>query len=225
LNTVISNLEQPLLLFSELPWPALPAGVDEVGRGPLAGPVVAAAVVLRDGGPEGLADSKKLTARRRASLAEEIKESALSWGLGRAEVEEIDRMNILRASHLAMQRAVAALSLSPELLLVDGNLLPSFPVPAVAVVKGDDRVPAISAASILAKVARDEEMIAMAEQHPGYGFDRHKGYGTRAHLSALRALGPTAAHRRSFAPVRELLERSARPAESAAQPGTEALPL
>ena len=196
-----------------------------MGRGPLAGPVVAAAVVLRDGGPEGLADSKKLTAKRRAALAEEIKESALSWGLGRAEVEEIYRMNILRASHLAMQRAVAALSLPPEVVLVDGNLLPSFPVPAVAVVKGDDRVPAISAASILAKVARDEEMVAMAERHPGYGFDRHKGYGTRAHLSALRELGPTIAHRRSFAPVRDLLEGRARPEESAAGAGTEVLPL
>lgn len=221
---MIAKLEEPLLLFSELPGPALPAGVDEVGRGPLAGPVVAAAVVLRDGGPQGLADSKKLTARRRTTLAEEIKDSALSWGLGRAEVEEIDRMNILRASHLAMQRAVAALSLVPEVVLVDGNLLPSFPMPAVAVVKGDDRVPAISAASILAKVARDEEMIAMAEKHPGYGFENHKGYGTRAHLEALRALGPTPAHRRSFAPVRELLDVRAAPA-AAAPAGAEALPL
>ena len=222
---MITKLEEPLLLFSELPGPALPAGVDEVGRGPLAGPVVAAAVVLRNGGPEGLADSKKLTARRRAALAEEIKDSALCWGLGRAEVDEIDRMNILRASHLAMQRAVSALSLAPEVVLVDGNLLPSFSMPAVAVVKGDDRVPTISAASILAKVARDEEMIAMAEKHPGYGFERHKGYGTPAHLKALRTLGPTPLHRRSFAPVRELLEHRVPEPSVAAPAGTEALPL
>ncbi len=177
-----------------------------MGRGPLAGPVIAAAVVLNDGGPEGLTDSKKLTASRREQLAEQIRDSALSWSLGRAEVEEIDQMNILRASHLAMQRAVAGLSLPPEVVLVDGNLLPSFPIPAVAVVKGDDRVPAISAASVLAKVARDQEMIALAEQHPGYGFERHKGYGTAAHVRALRKLGPTPQHRRSFAPVRALLE-------------------
>ncbi len=195
-----------MLLFAQLPEPALPAGVDEVGRGPLAGPVVAAAVVLSDGGPQGLRDSKKLTARRREALAEEIRNSALCWSLGRAEVEEIDRLNILRASHLAMQRAVAGLALPPELILVDGNLLPSFPIPAVAVVKGDDRVPTISAASILAKVARDEEMIALADRHPGYGFERHKGYGTAAHLEALRTLGPTPHHRRSFAPVRRALE-------------------
>lgn len=179
-----------------------------MGRGPLAGPVIAAAVILRDAGPEGITDSKKLTARRREQLAAAIRECALSWGIGRADVEEIDQMNILRASHLAMQRAVAALSRTPEVVLVDGNLLPSFPIPAVAVVKGDDRVPAISAASILAKVARDEEMIALAEKHPGYGFERHKGYGTAAHLKALRALGPTAEHRRSFAPVRRALERN-----------------
>jgi ribonuclease HII len=222
---VIVKLEEPLLLFAELPGLASPAGVDEVGRGPLAGPVVAAAVVLRDGGPKGLADSKKLTARRRAALAEEIKDSAFSWGLGRAEVEEIDRMNILRASHLAMQRAVSALALAPEVVLVDGNLLPSLPMPAVAVVKGDDRVPAISAASILAKVARDEEMIAMAEKHPGYGFERHKGYGTRAHLEALRSLGPTPQHRRSFAPVRELVHLGGPEPSVAAPACMEALPL
>ncbi len=186
--------------------PALPAGVDEVGRGPLAGPVIAAAVVLRSAGPPGLADSKKLTAKRREVLAAQIRDLALSWGIGRAEVDEIDQMNILRASHLAMQRAVAALSVDPEVVLVDGNLLPSFPVPAVAVVKGDDRVPSISAASILAKVARDEEMCTLAAQYPEYGFERHKGYGTAAHLSALARLGPTPIHRRSFAPVRAAAE-------------------
>ena len=196
--------------------------MDEVGRGPLAGPVVAAAVVLRDAGPEGLTDSKKLTAKRRAGLAHEIRERALSWSLGRAEVEEIDRMNILRASHLAMQRAVAALALPPEVVLVDGNLLPSFAVPAVAIVKGDARVPAISAASILAKVARDEEMTALAHEHPGYGFEQHKGYGTAAHLRALRELGPTPAHRRSFAPVRALLDQPGDDVVS--EPASEALP-
>ena len=179
--------------------------MDEVGRGPLAGPVLAAAVILRGSGPEGLTDSKKLTARRREKLAAEIKDSALSWSLGRAEVDEIDQMNILRASHLAMERAVAGLTVTPEVALVDGNLLPRLSLPAVAVVKGDGRIPAISAASILAKVVRDEEMIALAERYPGYGFEQHKGYGTAAHLQALKRLGPTPQHRRSFAPVRELL--------------------
>ena len=183
--------------------------MDEVGRGPLAGPVIAAAVVLQSAGPEGLTDSKKLTAKRRQALAEEIRERALCWGVGRADVDEIDQMNILRASHLAMQRAVAALTVDPEVVLVDGNLLPSFPVPAVAVVKGDDRVPSISAASILAKVARDEEMCALAQRFPGYGFERHKGYGTAAHLRALERLGPTPIHRRSFAPVRNVRVRNA----------------
>jgi len=197
-------------LFADLTGPFLPAGVDEVGRGPLAGPVVAAAVVLARGAPEGLADSKKLTPRRRQALAEEIRDIALCWGLGRAEVDEIDQMNILRASHLAMQRAVSALAVDPDMVLVDGNLLPGFPFPAVAVVKGDDRVPSISAASILAKVARDEEMCVLADTYPGYGFERHKGYGTRAHLEALRRLGPTDIHRRSFAPVREAVRTAAK---------------
>jgi ribonuclease HII len=204
-------------LFADFPHAAQPAGVDEVGRGPLAGPVIAAAVMLRCAGPEGLTDSKKLTARRRQTMADEIRDRALCWGLGRAEVEEIDQMNILRASHLAMQRAVAALEMDPEVVLVDGNLLPDFSVPALAIVKGDARVPAISAASILAKVARDEEMCAMAEVYPGYGFERHKGYGSPAHLQALRRLGPTPIHRRSFAPVREAAE-----ATHAATPDPEA---
>jgi ribonuclease HII len=221
-----SKPEQPLLLFAELPGPALPAGVDEVGRGPLAGPVVAAAVVLSDGGPQGLTDSKKLTARRRELLAEQIKDSALSWSLGRAEVEEIDQMNILRASHLAMQRAVAGLSLPPDVVLVDGHLLPSLPIPAVAIVKGDNRVPSISAASILAKVARDREMVELAVRHPGYGFERHKGYGTAAHVAALRKLGPTPQHRRSFAPVRNLLvdETPAQPASAQHSEASEVCP-
>ncbi|MEJ2090069.1 MAG: ribonuclease HII [Gammaproteobacteria bacterium] len=190
------------MLFEGLASPELSAGVDEVGRGPLAGPVVAAAVVFGARRPEGLKDSKRLTARRRSVLAVEIESAALAWGIGRASVAEIDRLNILRASHLAMQRAVLALGTRPEVLLVDGNLLPFFDIPAVAVVKGDDRVPEISAASIIAKVARDEEMAALAERYPGYGFERHKGYATSEHLAALELLGPTPAHRQSFAPVR-----------------------
>jgi ribonuclease HII len=164
--------------------------------------VVAAAVVFRGSHPEGLRDSKKLTAKRREALAEEIKRTCLAWAIGRASVPEIDSMNILRASHLAMQRAIAALSSSAELVLVDGNLLPRFDVPALAVVKGDDRVPEISAASIIAKVVRDAEMTELAGRYPGYGFERHKGYATAVHLEALDRLGPTPVHRQSFAPVR-----------------------
>lgn len=216
-----------MLLFTHLPVPARSAGVDEVGRGPLAGPVVAAAVIFRAGGPAGLADSKKLTARRREILAEEIKAVALSWGLGRAEVEEIDSLNILRASHLAMQRAVAALDVAPGLVLVDGNLLPRFALPAVAVVKGDDRIQEISAASIIAKVARDQEMIELADVYPGYGFEKHKGYGTAEHRAALLRLGPTPLHRRSFAPVREAYERQSESqsgSQTDAGPGLQVLP-
>lgn len=189
-------------LFEDRPLPRLTAGVDEVGRGPLAGPVVAAAVILDPARPvEGLDDSKRLTAARREALAEEIRESALAWCLGRAEVAEIDSLNILRASHLAMQRAVAGLAEHPELVFVDGNLTPAFPMPAVALVGGDALMGAISAAAILAKVARDAEMVALAERYPGYGLEQHKGYATAAHLQALAALGPTPEHRRSFAPV------------------------
>ena len=195
-------MEVGVMLFEGLASPELRAGVDEVGRGPLAGPVVAAAVIFGAHRPEGLKDSKRLTAKRRAELSAEIKDTALAWSIGRADVEEIDRLNILRASHLAMQRAVTALGARPEVLLVDGNLLPSFEIPAVAVVRGDDRVPEISAASIVAKVARDGEMEALAKRHPGYGFERHKGYATAEHLAALERLGPTPAHRQSFAPVR-----------------------
>jgi len=191
------------MLFEELASPAIRAGVDEVGRGPLAGPVVAAAVVFRGNHPEGLKDSKRLTAKRRAELALEIRRSALSWGIGQATVAEIDTMNILRASHLAMQRAVAALTVRPEVLLVDGNLLPSFEVPAVALVRGDDRIAEISAASIIAKVERDAQMCALALDYPGYGLERHKGYATAEHLAALQRLGPTPVHRRSFSPVRK----------------------
>lgn len=182
------------------------AGVDEVGRGPLIGAVVTAAVILDPARPiAGLADSKRLTAARREALAMEVRDKALAWALGRAESHEIDTLNILHATLLAMQRAVAALPVQPSAVLIDGNRVPALPMPARAVVKGDATVPVISAASILAKVARDAEMAAMHVRYPGYGFDSHKGYPTPAHLDALRRLGPLPEHRRSFAPVRALL--------------------
>jgi ribonuclease HII len=182
------------------------AGVDEVGRGPLAGPVVAAAVILDPLHPiEGLTDSKKLTAKKREELFEVIQQGALAWAIGRAEVEEIDRINILQASFLAMQRAVKALPIKPSEVLVDGNKAPDFGIPAKAIVKGDLSVPAISAASILAKVTRDREMVAFEEQFPGYGFAKHKGYPTAQHRAALQKLGLTPIHRRSYAPVQQLL--------------------
>jgi len=185
------------------------AGVDEVGRGPLAGPVVAAAVILDPHRPvEGLKDSKKLSERRREELAGLIRERALAWSLGRAEVYEIDDINILQASLLAMQRAVAALSLAPELVLVDGNRCPRLDYPSQAVVRGDALVPAISAASIIAKVSRDREMIELDSSYPGYGLAKHKGYPSKAHLAALQTLGVTPVHRRSYAPVRRLLEET-----------------
>ena len=179
------------------------AGVDEVGRGPLAGDVVAAAVILDPDRPiEGLRDSKKLTAARRTELALQIKENALAWAVARASVAEIDALNILQASLLAMHRAVAALDPQPGYVLVDGNRLPRWEYAAEAVVKGDDRVPAIAAASILAKVQRDSELIAMELEYPGYGFAAHKGYGTREHLDALAKLGPCRVHRHSYAPIK-----------------------
>ena len=185
-------------------------GVDEVGRGPLAGPVVAAAVVLDPGRPiEGLADSKKLTPARRESLYLEITEKALAWALGRAEVAEIDRLNILQASLLAMRRAVLALPLGADHALVDGNRLPDLPCSAEAIVGGDAIEPCISAASIVAKVSRDREMVELDARYPGYGLARHKGYPTRQHLEALRMLGVTEIHRRSFAPVRKIAENAA----------------
>ena len=187
----------------------LVAGVDEVGRGPLAGPVVAAAVILDPAWPiEGLADSKKLSAKRRETLAEVIRERALAWALGRAEVEEIDQLNILQASLLAMQRAVAALQPQAEFALVDGNRCPRLACPAEAVIKGDERVAVISAASIIAKVARDREMIELDQHYPGYGLARHKGYPTKAHLESLRRLGVTDIHRLTFGPVRKIHQES-----------------
>lgn len=182
------------------------AGVDEVGRGPLAGPVVAAAVILDPHRPiEGLDDSKRLSATRRSRLAPIIEECALAWALGRAEVEEVDELNVLMASMLAMQRAVAALSELPGHVLVDGNRAPVLPCPATAIIGGDGKVAAIAAASILAKVARDREMIEQDLRYPGYGFARHKGYPSAEHLVALTTLGPTPLHRKSFAPVRQAL--------------------
>lgn len=186
----------------------LECGVDEVGRGPLAGPVVVAAVILDASRPiPGLADSKRLTGHRREALDAEIRESAVAWAFGRAEPDEIDRINILQATLRAMERAVSGLGVKPGQVLVDGNRLPRLSVPALAVVGGDGMVPCISAASILAKVARDAEMCRMAERYPGYGFERHKGYPTVAHLQAMQHLGVTEIHRRSFAPVRKILEK------------------
>jgi ribonuclease HII len=184
------------------------AGVDEVGRGPLCGAVVTAAVILDPARPiEGLNDSKKLTEARREALFPLIQERALAWCIARAEVEEIDRLNILHATMLAMQRAVAGLQVRPDLVLVDGNRCPALPMRSEPVIKGDSRVPAIAAASILAKVARDREMLELDRQYPGYGIAGHKGYPTPVHLAALRELGATPIHRRSFAPVRKVLER------------------
>jgi ribonuclease HII len=182
-------------------------GVDEAGRGPLAGPVYAAAVILDPGRPiAGLADSKKLSARKRERLALEIRTNARAWAVAEASVEEIDRLNILQATLLAMARAVAALVPQPLEVLIDGNRCPDLPLPARAIVGGDATVQEISAASILAKTARDAEMLRLHAQFPQYGFDRHFGYGTAYHLAALRRNGPSVCHRRTFGPVRELLE-------------------
>lgn len=182
------------------------AGVDEVGRGPLVGAVVTAAVILDPNNPiQGLADSKKLSEKRRLALAEEIKQKALAWSLGRAEPDEIDELNILHATMLAMQRAVAGLAVQPDFVLVDGNRIPTLPMPAQAVVKGDSLVAEISAASILAKVARDQEMAELDKQFPEYGFTKHKGYPTRLHFEKLAEFGATPFHRKSFAPVAKIL--------------------
>ncbi len=184
------------------------AGVDEAGRGPLAGPVVAAAVILDVNDPiAGLADSKKLTATKREKLAQEIKNKALAWSVGRSEVDEIDEINILRATMKAMERAVQGLAKLPEKVLVDGNQAPHLPEFIVeTIIKGDDKIAAISAASIIAKVTRDEEMIRMDRAYPGYEFARHKGYGSQLHMIKLKELGASPIHRRSFAPVRRVLQ-------------------
>lgn len=183
------------------------AGVDEAGRGPLAGPVYAAAVILDPAKPiAGLADSKKLTAAKREQLFDVIQRDARAWAIASASVEEIDRINILQASLLAMKRAVEALNTQPHQILVDGLHCPEVAMAARAIVKGDSKEPAISAASILAKVARDRELNRLHEQYPHYGFNRHKGYGTAAHLAALKAHGVTPIHRRSYAPVKKYLK-------------------
>ena len=182
------------------------AGVDEVGRGPLVGAVVTAAVILDPNNPiKGLADSKKLSEKKRLALAEEIKQKALAWSLGRAEPEEIDELNILHATMLAMQRAIIPLKIRPHFVLVDGNRIPKLDIPAQAVIKGDSLVAEISAASILAKVARDQEMVELDLQFPQYEFAKHKGYPTKVHLEKLAEFGALSQHRRSFAPVRKVL--------------------
>ena len=196
-------VEQPSLAWDV---PGLIAGVDEAGRGPLAGPVVAAAVILDELQPiQGLADSKKLSAKRREKLFDEIRAKALCFSIAEASVQEIDHLNILQATMLAMQRAVEGLRLKPHKVLVDGNRLPRLAILAEAIVQGDAKVRAISAASILAKVHRDRLCEGMHQAYPAYGFDQHKGYGTQAHLQALTAHGASPLHRRSFAPVTKVL--------------------
>lgn len=191
---------QPDLFFD--PALALTAGVDEAGRGPLAGPVVAAAVILDPNNPiEGLADSKKLTAKKREALEALIKERALAWCVAEASVEEIDEINILQATMLAMQRAVAGLQVQPEFVQVDGNRIPKLPMMAEAIVKGDAKVQAISAASILAKTHRDAYMMEQAKKYPGYGFENHMGYGTAEHIKAVETLGVLPIHRKTFKPI------------------------
>jgi len=204
-NARSHNLQAPFAWEEAVPEDQI-CGVDEAGRGPLAGPVFAAAVLLDPRRPiTGLRDSKKLSARQRDGLAVEIRAHALAWSVSSASVEEIDRINILQASLLAMRRAVEALSITPRLALIDGNRCPHMTLPAQAVVRGDATVAQISAASILAKTERDAFMLTLHEQHPLYAFDRHMGYPTALHLERLREHGPSPVHRRSFAPVRVLL--------------------
>ena len=182
------------------------AGVDEVGRGPLVGAVVTAAVILDPANPiQGLMDSKKLTEKKRNALYDEIKEKALCWAIGRAEPEEIDKLNILWATMKAMERAVAGLSITPDMVFVDGNRCPNLPMASQAVIKGDSLVQEISAASILAKVTRDREMEQLDKLYPDYGFAKHKGYPTAFHMEKLASLGATPYHRKSFAPVKRAL--------------------
>ena len=194
------------------------AGIDEAGRGPLAGSVVAAAVILHPARPiAGLTDSKKLSAARRETLANQVRECAMAWSVASASVDEVDSLNILWASMLAMKRAVQALGLAPSEVLVDGNRCPEVPYPVKAIVRGDVLVPEISAASILAKVSRDAHMLELHRQYPVYGFDKHKGYPTRDHLNALQAHGASPVHRRSFSPVRTTVEALPRGGNGPAQ--------
>ncbi|HLR17620.1 MAG TPA: ribonuclease HII [Alcanivoracaceae bacterium] len=202
------NLPEPWYPTA-FPWQPgqLLAGVDEVGRGPLVGAVVTAAVILDPSNPiAGLADSKKLSEKKRNELAEEIRIKALAVSVGRADAAEVDQLNIYQATFLAMQRAVTGLKITPDAAIIDGHRCPDLPMPAEAVVKGDGRVPAISAASIIAKVTRDAEMLALHQEHPNYGFDRHKGYPTKAHIAALNEYGALPEHRRSFAPVARVVD-------------------
>lgn len=183
------------------------AGVDEAGRGPLAGPVVAAAVILDPMRPiDGLRDSKKLTEASRERLAAEIKERALDWSVAHATVEEIDELNILHATMLAMKRAISGLTVRPSLVLVDGNRVPRIDLPVNAIIQGDDKIAAISAASIIAKTTRDHWLEELDERYPEYGFAKHKGYGTKEHLEALAKYGPLPVHRKSFGPVKQAIE-------------------
>jgi len=197
-------------LFDDLPFSLdeVICGVDEAGRGPLAGPVFAAAVILdRNHTIPGLRDSKKLNEAKRDELAPLIREHAIAWAVAKASEEEIDRLNILQASLLAMKRAVYALSTVPTLALIDGNKCPVMRIQSIAIVEGDDKIESISAASILAKTARDAALVKLHKKYPQYGFDQHKGYGTALHLERLREHGASPVHRRSFAPVRAVLER------------------
>lgn len=196
---------------TKIPQSVIIAGVDEAGRGPLAGPVFAAAVILDPMRPiAGLADSKVLSESKRDGLYILIKESALSWSIAKASVEEIDRLNILQATLLAMQRAVEGLSIQPDEVLVDGNRLPKLSMPAQAIVKGDSKVQAISAASILAKVERDKLMVGYHQQYPDFAFHVHKGYGTKQHLAEIEQFGFLGVHRRTFNPVKTMLMRQGR---------------
>lgn len=207
-------VKKPKVVFPPFEYPVAYciAGVDEVGRGPLVGDVVTAAVILDPDNPiEGLKDSKKLSEKKRPLLAEEIKQKAIAWAIGRATPEEIDTLNILHATMLAMQRAVQALNVTPDFVLVDGNRCPIFlsengKIETQAVVKGDDRVAEISAASILAKVVRDEEMVALDKLHPEYGFAQHKGYPTKAHLEKIIEHGVLDCYRASFKPVAKVIQ-------------------
>ena len=201
---MVDNLSDYALAYSG----DLLAGVDEVGRGPLAGDVVTAAVILDPNNPiEGLMDSKKLSEKKREKLFVEIQSKAKSWAIGRCTIDEIDELNILHASLLAMKKAVDALDIKPEYVAVDGNKLPQWHYPSEAVVKGDDKIAAIAAASILAKVTRDRELVAFDEVYPGYGLAKHKGYSTKLHMQALEMFGVTPIHRRSYAPIKSLLEQ------------------
>lgn len=198
--------EQTLTPFEYPKGYVLIAGVDEVGRGPLVGDVVTAAVILDPNNPiEGLADSKKLSEKKRRALFPEIQQKALAWSVGRCSPAEIDELNILQATMVAMQRAIAGLAIQPDLVLIDGNRVPQLPMHSIAVVKGDMRVAQISAASIIAKVVRDKEMEALDKLYPQFGFAQHKGYPTKAHFAAIEQHGVIAEHRKSFKPVKRVL--------------------